>query len=280
MQIDSHVHFLVYNPQEHVWVTNELGVLKASFLPDDIELLLNRAGFQGCVAVEARQMSKENDWLLSLARSHPVIKGIVGWVDLAAPDIAIQLEALAIHPEIKGFRHVVIDEPAEGFLLRDDFQRGIAALGSFGFTYDLLILPQHMPAAVQLVRQFPQQRFVLDHLGLPDIRGKQIGSWQSGMKELAALPNVFAKLSGLVFRANWEHWQSQDFTPYIDVALELFGPKRLMVGSNWPVCTVGGEFNAVVNAYRDGIGSLSQEEQAEILGGTCARCYRLEINAS
>jgi L-fuconolactonase len=280
MQIDSHVHFLVYNPQEHVWVTDELGALKASFLPNDIEPLLSRTGFQGCVAVEARQMAKENDWLLSLARSHPVIKGVVGWVDLAAPDITTRLEALAIHPEIKGFRHVVIDEPDEGFLLRDDFQRGITALGPFGFTYDLLILPQHMPAAVQLVRKFPQQRFVLDHLGLPDIRERQIASWKPGMKELAAFPNVFVKLSGLVFRADWQRWRPQDFTPYLNVALELFGPKRLMLGSNWPVCTVGGEFNAVISAYLDGIRALSSEDQSEILGGTSVRCYRLDINAT
>jgi L-fuconolactonase len=280
MQIDSHVHFLVYNPKEHVWVTDELRALKASFLPNNIEPLLSRAGFQGCVAIEARQMPKENDWLLSLARSHPFIKGIVGWVDLAAPDITTRLEALAVNPEIKGFRHVVIDEPDEGLLLRDDFQRGIAALGPFGFTYDLLILPQHVSAAVQLVRKFPQQRFVLDHLGLPDIRRKQMSLWQSGLKELAALPNVFVKLSGLVFRADWQRWRPEDFTPYIDVALELFGPKRLMLGSNWPVCTIGGVFNAVINAYLDGIRVLSPEHQAEILGGTCVRCYRLGINTT
>jgi L-fuconolactonase len=225
-------------------------------------------------------MPKENDWLLSLARSRPVIKGVVGWVDLAAPDITTQLEALAIHPEIKGFRHVVIDEPDDKFLLREDFQRGIAALGLFGFTYDLLIFPRHVPAAMQLVRKFPQQRFVVDHLGLPDIRGKQISSWQSGLKELAALPNVFAKLSGLVYRAHWQRWRPQDFAPYIDAALELFGPKRLMIGSNWPVCTVGGEFKNIINAYLDGIRALSPQDQAEILGGTCVRCYRLGINAS
>jgi L-fucono-1,5-lactonase len=225
-------------------------------------------------------MPKENDWLLSLARSHPVIKGVVGWVDLTAPDITARLEALAVHPEIKGFRHVVIDEPEEGFLLRDDFQRGIAALGPFGFTYDLLILPQHMPTAVQLVRKFPQQRFVLDHLGLPDIRGGQMGSWKSGLEKLAAFPNVFAKISGLVFGANWQRWRPQDFIPYMDVALELFGPGRLMLGSNWPVCTVGGEFNGVISAYLDSIRALSAEDQAEILGGTCVRCYRLGINAT
>ena len=127
MQIDSHVHFLIYNAQEHIWVTDELSALKGSFLPNDLEPLMKAAGFDGCVAVEARQVPHENDWLLNLARSHPFIKGIVGRVDLTAPDITARLEALAVHPEIKGFRHVVIDEPDEGFLLRDDFQRGLAA---------------------------------------------------------------------------------------------------------------------------------------------------------
>jgi L-fuconolactonase len=280
VQIDSHIHFLIYDAQEHVWVTDELRALRGSFLPTDLEPLLRAAGFDGCIAVEARQFPRENDWLLNLARSHSIIKGIVGWVDLTAPDIMVRLETLAGHSEIKGFRHVVIDEPDDGFLLRDDFQRGIAALGRFGFTYDLLILPQHMPAAVQLVRKFPQQRFVLDHLGLPDIRGKQISPWKSGLKELAALPNVFVKLSGLVFRADWQRWRLEDFTPYIDVALKLFGPGRLMLGSNWPVCTVGGEFSAVINTYFDGIRTFSPEDQAEILGGTCVRCYRLGINAT
>jgi L-fucono-1,5-lactonase len=240
--------------------------------------LLSAAGFDGCVAVEARQVPHENDWLLNLARSHPFIKGVVGWVNLTAPDIAARLEALAVQPEIKGFRHVVMDEPDKGFLLRDDFQLGIAALGPFGFTYDLLILPQHLPAAVQLVRKFPQQRFVLDHLGLPDIRGKQRRPWKSGMKELAAFPNVFVKLSGLVFCADWQRWRSENFAPYIDVALELFSPKRIMVGSNWPVCTVAGEFNAVIGAYLDNIRDLSPEDRAEVLGGTCVRCYRLAMN--
>jgi L-fuconolactonase len=275
MRIDAHVHFLVYNPREHVWVTDELGALKRAFLPGDLEPLLSGAGFDGCVAVEARQLPHENEWLLGLARSHASIQGVVGWVDLCAPDVTTRLEGLKVHPQIKGFRHVVIDEPDEGFLLRDDFQRGLAALGPLGFTYDLLIFPRHVPAAVQLVRKFPQQRFVLDHLGLPDIRARQLAPWEAGLKALAAWPNVFCKVSGLAYQADWQRWRPGDFAPYLDIGLELFGPGRLMVGSNWPVCTVAGDYDAVLGIVLDRVRTLSPGEQDQILGGVSTHFYRL-----
>jgi L-fuconolactonase len=279
VRIDAHVHFLVYNPREHVWVTDELGALKGTFLPGDLGPLLSGTGFDGCVAVEARQLPHENEWLLGLARSHASIKGVVGWVDLCAPDVTTRLEGLKAHPQLKGFRHVVIDEPDEGFLLRDDFQRGIAALGPLGFTYDLLIFPGHVPAAVQLVRRFPRQRFVLDHLGLPDIRARQLAPWEAGLKALAACPNVFCKVSGLAYRADWRRWRPEDFAPYLDIALELFGPGRLMVGSNWPVCTVAGDYDAVLGIVLDRARGLSPGEQAQILGGTCTDFYGLGPHA-
>ena len=275
MRIDAHVHFLVYDPREHVWVTDELGALKGSFLPGNLEPLLTRAGFDGCIAVEARQLPRENDWLLDLARAHASIKGIVGWVDLCDRDVTVRLEGLAAHRLIKGFRHVVIDEPDERFLLRDDFHRGIAALGPLGFTYDLLILPRHAPAALQLVRKFPEQRFVLDHLGLPDIRARELAAWKAGLEDLAACPNVSCKLSGLAYRADWQQWRPADFGPYLDVALELFGPMRLMVGSNWPVCTVAGDYDSVLGIVLDRVRTLSEAEQRQILGETCTRCYNL-----
>ncbi len=275
MRIDSHVHFFVYNPREHVWVTNELHDLKGTFLPVQLEPLLSRAHFDGCVAVEARQLPIENEWLLDLARSHPSIKGIVGWVDLCAPDVAARLEALALHPQIRGFRHVVIDEPDDNFLARDDFQRGIGALGPLGFSYDLLIFPRHLRSAMQLVRKFPQQRFVLDHLGLPDIRAGELSAWAAALKELANCSNVFAKLSGLAFRANWRHWRPEDFTPYLDIAVELFAPSRLMIGSNWPVCTVAGDYSRVLDIVLNYVRTLSAGEQAQILGDTCAHFYKL-----
>jgi len=275
MRIDAHVHFLVYDPREHTWVTDELGALKGSFLPGDLEPLLRRAGFDGCIAVEARQLPRENEWLVDLARAHASIRGIVGWVDLCAPDVTARLEGLAASPQIKGFRHVVIDEPDERFLLRDDFRRGIAALGPLGFTYDLLIMPRHALAAVQLVKKFPEQRFVLDHLGLPDIRARELVPWEAGLKELAACPNVFCKLSGLVYRADPQRWRPRDFGPYLDIALELFGPMRLMIGSNWPVCTVAGDYDTVLGIVLDRVRTLSQAEQRQILGETCTSCYNL-----
>jgi L-fuconolactonase len=189
--------------------------------------------------------------------------------------VTARLEALTAHPQIKGFRHVLIDEPDDGFLLRDDFQRGVAALGRFRFTYDLLIFPRHASAAVQLVRKLPQRRFVLDHVGLPDIRGQQLAPWEAALKQLAACPNVFCKLSGLAFRADWHHWRPADFTRYLDVVLELFGPRRLMVGSNWPVCTVAGTYDAVLNVVLDRVRALSEVEQAQIMGDTCAEFYGL-----
>ena len=275
MRIDAHVHFMVYNPREHVWVTDELGALKGSFLPGDLEPRLSRSGFDGCIAVEARQLPLENDWLLDLSQAHGAIKGIVGWVDLSAPDVRARLESLAAYPQIKGFRHVIIDERDDGFMLRDDFQRGIAGLGPLGLTYDLLILPRHAANAVQLVRKFPDQRFVVNHLGLPDIRARGLVTWEAGLKDLAACPNVYCKVSGLAFRADWQRWQPDDFTPYLDAALELFGPERLMVGSNWPVCTVAGEYDTVLGIVLDRIRTLSQAEQAQILGETCRKFYNL-----
>src|SRR5262249_805139 len=280
MRIDSHVHFLVYNPHEHVWITDELGALKRTFLPRDLEPRLRGAGFDGCVAVEARQLPHENEWLLDLARSHVSIKGIVGWVDLCAHHVTARLEGLFVPPHFKGFPLVVIDEPCEGFLLRDDFQRGLAALGTLGFTYDLLIFPRHLPTAVQLVKRFPGQRFVLDHLGLPDIRAQQLAPWESGLKELAAYPNVYCKLSGLAYRADWQRRRPAEFAPYLDIALEMFGAGRLMVGSNWPVCTVAGAYEAVLAIVLDRVGTLSQNEQAQILGGTCSEFYRLGTGVS
>jgi L-fuconolactonase len=279
MRIDAHVHFLIYNPREHVWVTDELDALKGTFLPGDLEPLLMASGFDGCVAVEARQLPHENEWLLDLARSHANIQGIVGWVNLCAPDVIARLESLKVHPQIKGFRHVVIDEPDDGFLLRDDFQRGIAALGRLDFTYDLLIFPRHMSAAVQLVKKFPYLRFVVDHLGLPDIRAGQLAPWRAGLKALAACPNVFCKLSGLAYRGDWQRWRPADFVPYLDISLELFGPTRLMIGSNWPVCIVVGDYESIVRIVLDWVRALSLEEQAQILGDTCTYFYRLQPHA-
>lgn len=275
MRIDSHVHFMVYQPEEHIWVTEELNSLKRSWLPKELAPLLQSIDFEGCVVVEARQMLKENSWLFELAALDESIKGIVGWVDLCSSNLVAELEKYAANPKFRGVRHLILDESDDDFMLRKDFQRGIRALQDLDLTYDLLILPKQIPLAIKLVENFPDQRFVLDNLGLPSIKDGSISPWDRDLAELAKSENVFCKLSGLDFMANWQAWQSTDFIPYLDIVFSAFGVDRLMIGSNWPVCTVSGNYQSVINIVAEYIQQFSPQVQAKILGENCAAFYQL-----
>jgi L-fuconolactonase len=228
------------------------------------------------VAVQASQSLDETRFLLALADENPFVRGVVGWVDLRSPGVENDLQAFCAHPRFKGVRHIVQDEPDDRFLLRDDVLNGISVLESFGLTYDLLVYPRQLPAAREVVRRFPRQRFVLDHLGKPPVASGVLSPWREEIRGLAASPNVTCKLSGLVTEASWSDWTPADLVPYLDVALEAFGPTRLMIGSDWPVCTLAGEYAAVMATVRDYVARLSPAEQHAILGGTATRFYGLE----
>ena len=274
-RIDAHQHFWCYRPETHAWITEAMPQLKRDFLPADLQPLLAAAGFDGSVAVQAQQSVAETEWLLQLAEQHAFIRGVVGWVDLCAPDVADVLRRLAAHPRLRGVRHVVQDEPDDRFMLRPEFVRGIAALAQFRLTYDILIYARQLPAAVELVQRFPQQRFVLDHIGKPEIRDRHIAVWRDGMRALAAHPNVSCKLSGMVTEANWHGWKPSDFAAYLDVVFDCFGPQRLMIGSDWPVCTLAGSYGDVIAVVTDYISFLSPSERDAIRGGNAARFYGL-----
>ena len=276
MRIDAHQHFWHYSPQEYGWIGPDMAVLKQDRLPEDLAPLLAASGIDGTVAVQARQSLAETQWLLDLADQHSWIKGVVGWVDLRCPDLPAQLERFSAHPRFRGVRHVVQDEPDDRFMLGDDFQRGIGQLAEFGLTYDLLIFPRHLPAACELVGHFPDQPFVLDHIAKPLIRDRVLEPWATGLRRLAAFPNVWCKVSGLVTEADWHSWQLADFHPYLDVVLEAFGPERIMFGSDWPVCTLAGSYGQVSGIVAGYIGQLSTSEQAAVLGRTAQHFYRLE----
>src|ERR1041385_4925053 len=246
MRIDSHQHFWRYDPAQYPWIAEEMAVLRRDYLPEHLQPLLNAAGFDGSIAVQARQSVEETEWLLALAEQHSFILGVVGWVDLRSPDLAQQLKRFASHPKLVGVRHVIQDEPDDQVMLGRDFRRGIAQLHEFDLCYDLLIFPRQLPAAIALVADFPEQPFVLDHLGKPPIRDRQITPWREQLGELGRYPNVFCKLSGMVTEADWMNWQEEHFRPYLDVVIECFGPGRLMIGSDWPVCTVAGEYERVM----------------------------------
>jgi L-fuconolactonase len=258
-------------------MTDQMGVLKRDYLPEHLEPILKAAGFGGAIAVQARQSIEETEWLLSLAKAHGFIKGVVGWVDLCSQELGDQLRRFGMNPKLVGVRHIVQDEPDDQFMLREDFRRGIGLLREHDLTYDLLVYPRHLPVAEALVRQFPQQPFVLDHLGKPAIRVQELEPWRTDLKALAKCGNVCCKLSGMVTEANWGKWRKEDLVPYLETAMEAFGPQRLMIGSDWPVCTLSGEYGPVTSVVVDYVSGLSDAERQAILGNNCARFYGIGI---
>jgi L-fuconolactonase len=275
MRIDAHQHFWVYNQREYAWIDDSMALLRRDFLPNDLKPELERNGFQGSVVVQARQTLEETRWLLELATDASFILGVVGWVDLQSPDVRSQLKALAANPKLVGIRHIAQSEPNERFLLQPEFLRGVSLLAEFDLAYDILIYPKHLSVAAEFVRRFPQQRFVLDHLAKPLIKSGNLHPWKLGMRELGTFPNVFCKLSGLVTEGDWENWKPEHIAPYIDVALESFGPGRLMIGSDWPVCTLAASYTRTINLVESYFSRHPTEVQAAILGGNAQQFWNL-----
>lgn len=274
MRIDSHQHFWKYDPVAHSWINEEMSVIRKDFLPADLSPLLQQNHIDGCIAVQADQTEKETDFLIELGAQHSFIKGVVGWVDLRAENIRERLDHYQQYAVVKGFRHILQGEEPS-FMLQPDFVRGIAALQEFGFTYDILIFPKHLSAALELVKQFPEQPFVIDHIAKPFIKDGLIDEWKKGMKALAQFSNVYCKISGMVTEADWKNWEKEDFTPYLDAVAESFGVNRLMYGSDWPVCLVAASYEKTVGIVQDYYSSFTASEQELIMGGNAARFYRL-----
>jgi L-fuconolactonase len=277
MRIDAHQHFWRYNPREYEWIDNSMASLRRDFLPSDLAPELNQNGLEGCVAVQTRQSLEETRWLLDLAAEHPFIVGVVGWVDLKSPSLRTELESFAANPKLVGVRHIVQSEPDDRFLLRPEFLNGVAMLEEFDLAYDILIYPRHLPVAAEFVGRFPNQRFVLDHLAKPAIRERNLREWSGGIVELASLPNVLCKLSGLVTEANWQHWQPREIRPCLDVAFQCFGPERLMIGSDWPVCTVAASYSRTISVVTDYLKSFPTEVYEAVMGKNAERFWRLKV---
>ena len=276
MHIDAHQHFWVYDSREYEWIDDSMAALRRDFLPHDLKPELDQAGFQGSVAVQARQTIEETRWLLQLAASSPFILGVVGWVDLQSPDVRSQLREFSQNPKLVGVRHVVQGEPDERFMLRPEFLRGIAALEEFDLAYDILIYTKHLKVAAEFVRQFPRQRFVLDHLAKPPIKDGSLQPWTRGIGELAAFPNVMCKLSGMLTEADWQHWKPEHMAPYLDVAFKCFGPERLMIGSDWPVCSVAAPYSRAMSVVKDYLAHCSAADHEAVLGGNAQRFWKLK----
>lgn len=275
MIVDAHQHFIRFRPEEYPWITPEMTPLRRDCFPEELAVLCRSAGVGVTVAVQARQTLEETGWLLDLARSNPLIGGVVGWVDLCDPKVEATLERFADEPLLKGVRHVLHDEPDDDYMLRSDFARGIGLLGRFGLTYDLLVFPRHLPQTLQLLRRFPSQPFVIDHLAKPAIRDGELDGWRAALKAIAAYPNVTCKLSGMVTEARAGDREPETYRPYVETVLELFGAARTMFGSDWPVCTLRADYGEVLAIVGKAISPFSEAERAMILSGTAERFYRL-----
>jgi len=276
VKIDAHQHFWRYTPEEYGWIDEAMQAIRANFLPENLLPVLSANGIDGTVVVQARQVLEETRWLLQLAGQYEQIKGVVGWVPLSHPDVADLLGEFSQDPHFKGVRHVVQAETDPAFLDGPGFNAGLRAATKLGLSYDLLIVAGQLPAAIKLVDRHPQQLFVLDHLAKPEIHGAPPAMWCQNLRQLALRPNVTCKLSGLVTEVPGWKWTPELLRPYVEVVLEAFGPRRLMFGSDWPVCLVASTYAQWMEFVRRGTESLSLDERDRLFGGTAAETYRLK----
>jgi L-fuconolactonase len=275
-RIDAHQHFWKYDPVAYDWINGEMRVLQRDFLPPDLAPLLSEMKMEGCVAVQARQSEEETHFLLQLAADFPFVKGVVGWLDLRAPDLVERLDALQPFSALKGIRHIVQAEPDPDFLLRPDFLRGIKILGKVGLAYDILVYERQMPAVLQFLERCPDQPMVLDHIGKPVIEGGPSAAWKEGIKGIAAHPLVYCKLSGLVTEADWSNWSEDTFMPFLNIVLEAFGPQRLMVGSDWPVCLLAADqYRRVLEIIERFSSGWPEQERQALWGDNATAFYKL-----
>ena len=276
MVIDSHQHFWHYDPARHAWITDEMSALRRDFLPGHYESECAANGVDASVVVQVDQTESETGFLLELAELFPRIAGVVGWVDLRSPHVEGRLRHFSQFKKLCGFRHIAQAEADDRFLVQPAFLDGIARLHAFNFTYDILVYPKQLPAAIELASRFPQQRFVLDHLAKPFIKAGTLEPWASHMKTLAQNPNVFCKLSGLVTEADWGNWKPDDFQAYLDVVFAAFGADRLMFGSDWPVCRLAASYAQVRQLIEGYVDAHAPQHKQKMFCDNAIRFYGLE----
>ncbi len=274
MIIDSHQHFWKYDADRDTWIDDSMIIIRKDFLPEDLSPIYQKNNVNGCVAVQADQSENETDFLLQLAAENNFIKGVVGWLDLSSHYLEDSLKRYAGEVKLKGLRHIVQTEP-EGFMLQKDFLEGIAQLTDFQLTYDILIFPHQLKEAQQMVSQFPQQKFVIDHLAKPYIKSGKIDQWADDIKTIAAHDNVLCKVSGLVTEADWQNWKKEDFFPYMDAAYQAFGEGRLMFGSDWPVCLLGGPYEDILDIIHAYLSKHGNNTREKIMGINAVNFYNL-----
>jgi L-fuconolactonase len=274
--IDAHQHFWQVGRFDYPWMTSDLGILYRDYLPADLAPVLQQNGVSKTVLVQASNSLAESRWLLSLADEYSFIAGVVGWVDLKSPDVDAQLEELSVHPKFKGVRHLVESEPADDWLAQPPVLSGLKRLSAFGLSYDLLVHTRHLRHVRTVAEKCPDLLLVIDHLAKPPVARKEFKEWAQELQPLAAYPNIHCKLSGLVTEADGSSWTTDDLRPYVDYALELFGPERLIFGSDHPVCLLAASYKQVLNAFQEILAILSDEDRARVFAENAIKFYRFQ----
>jgi L-fuconolactonase len=275
MKIDAHHHFWKYDPQTYSWMNDQMEILKKDYLPENLKDNILATDIDGVISVQADQSLRETDDLLTYAEAHNFILGVVGWLPLADSNVEKIMESYADQSLLKGIRHVVQDEPNNQFILGKEFNQGVSLIKKFNWIYDILIFERQLGPTIQFVDLHPHQVFVLDHIAKPRIGDAMMEPWKSQMYELAKRENVSCKLSGIATEAKWKEWREDDLTPYMEIALDAFGPNRMMFGSDWPVARLAIEYGPWVDLCRRFISSLSVDEQALIEGSVAEQIYGL-----
>jgi len=276
MKIDAHHHFWKYDPVRYSWMNESMEILKKDYQPADLQVEIEKAEIEGVVSVQADQSMLETDELLDHAAQRDFIKGVVGWFPLADPAVEEVLAEYADNPWLKGVRHVVQDEPDDRFILGEAFNEGIRKLEQFDLIYDILIYERQLGSSIEFVDLHPNLPFVLDHVAKPRIGDGLMEPWKEQMFEMSRRENVTCKLSGMATEAKWAEWTSDQLRPYMEVALDAFGPDRLMFGSDWPVARLAVDYMPWVKLCREFISSLSTDEREAIEGGNAIRVYQLD----
>lgn len=275
MRIDAHHHLWKFDPVRDSWITDEMVAIQDDFLPGDFELVLQRNVFDGSVVVQTDQSEAENELLLNFANSNDFIKGMVGWIDLQSKNVEERLDAYAHSKKIKGFRHVLQGEADRALMLKSAFMRGVSKLAKYGFTYDILIFADQLRYIPEFALAFPNHKFVLDHIAKPDIKNAEIDQWKKQINEVAKHQNVWCKISGMVTEADWKNWKQQDFVPYLDAIVEAFGTRRIMYGSDWPVCLLAASYENVLGIVEQYFSGFSESERQLFFGENAVQFYNL-----
>lgn len=273
--IDAHQHFWLYDAERHGWINDDMRDIRQDFMPEHLLPVMEDAGVQGTVLVQVDQTEEENRFQLDNAAKFDFIRGVVGWIDLQDEGVEDRLAYYEEFEKMKGFRHILQGEEDRALMLTPAFKRGIGKLAKYGYTYDILIFPDQLSYALELVKAFPDQPFVIDHVAKPYIKRGEIDGWRKDMQAIAQQPNVSCKISGMVTEADFKTWTPQQLKPYIDVVVEAFDTNRIMFGSDWPVCLAAASYKQWIELLREYFAPFTQREKDAFFANNAIAFYNL-----